>query len=283
MNFNINNLRFVYFTNENNIPLLKLTLSNFFKYNNLENIKVSVISNNYTDDILPYSDVVQYLNGNTPFNGQGNHFSNSLKNTLSKIKEEYIFLLLDDYHFIDDTKFSDLQKLMEFIVAEDVDYFGFDDVAANLNADGWSPYYEKWLPYENENYPFGKESLYYRDNNYRYLFSVQPTIWKRKSLMALCDRWEFSLHGLDETLPQIKQENKLKCFGNSHRSHFTYKSSDDYFVIAYVEIMRHGGFQHYKNCNISPDDPVIIYIDQLIKEHDLLNKPEYRKILGNIT
>ena len=143
MNFNINNLRFVYFTNENNIPLLKLTLSNFFKYNNLENIKVSVISNNYTDDILPYSDVVQYLNGNTPFNGQGNHFSNSLKNTLSKIKEEYIFLLLDDYHFIDDTKFSDLQKLMEFIVAEDVDYFGFDDVAANLNADGWSPYDEK--------------------------------------------------------------------------------------------------------------------------------------------
>lgn len=25
MNFNIDNLRFVYFTNENNIPLLKLT------------------------------------------------------------------------------------------------------------------------------------------------------------------------------------------------------------------------------------------------------------------
>jgi hypothetical protein len=66
MNFNIDNLRFVYFTNENNIPLLKLTLSNFFKYNNLENIKVSVISNNYIDDILPYSDVVQYLNGNKP-------------------------------------------------------------------------------------------------------------------------------------------------------------------------------------------------------------------------
>lgn len=275
MNFNIDNLRFVYFTNENNIPLLKLTLSNFFKYNNLDNIKVSVISNNYNDDILPYSDVVQYLNGNTPFHAQAKHFSNSLKNTLSEIKEEYIFLLLDDYHFINDTKFSDLQKLMEFIVAEDVDYFGFDDVP-DLPADGWSPY-------EKENYPFGKESLYYRDNNYRYLYSVQPTIWKRKSLMELCDRWEFSVHDLDETLPQIKQENKLKCFGNSQRSHFTYKPSDDYFVIAYVEIIRHGGLQHYKNCAISPDNPVVIYIEQLIKEHDLLNKPEYRKILHAIT
>ena len=41
MNFNIDNLRFVYFTNENNIPLLKLTLSNFFKHNNLEDTYIS--------------------------------------------------------------------------------------------------------------------------------------------------------------------------------------------------------------------------------------------------
>lgn len=275
MNVDISNIRFVYFTNETNIPLLKLTLPNFFKYNNLENIKVSVISNNYADDILPYSNAVQYLNGSTPFHTNGKHFSNSLKNTLSKIQEEYIFLLLDDFFFINDTKFNDLQKLMEFIVAENVDYFGFDDVAGTEIYD--------WSPYEKENYPFGKGSLYYRDSNYRYLHSLQPTIWKRKSLMALCDRWEFSVHELDETLPQIKQENKLKCFGNNQLSHFTYTSPGDYFVIAYVEIIRHGVLQHYKNGFAGTDYPVFSFIDQLINEHDLLNKSEYQKILHNIT
>jgi hypothetical protein len=53
MTFDISNLRFVYFTNETNIPLMELTLKNFFKYNTLKNVKVSVISNFYKDSNLP--------------------------------------------------------------------------------------------------------------------------------------------------------------------------------------------------------------------------------------
>lgn len=274
MSFTLDNLRFVYFTNENNIPLLELTLKYFFKYNTLENIKVSVISNGYKNNKLPYNDKVSYLNGNSSFESNGEHFSNSLKNTLPQIKEDYIFLFMDDYFFLNNTKFDDLQKLMTFISEEDVDYFGFDDVAGVEIYD--------WRPYEKENYPFGKESLYYRDNNYRYLYSVQPAIWKRKSLLELSNVWKFSVHGLDETLSEIKEKNTLKCFGNNIRSHFTYNDLTDYFIIAYLEVMRHGVLNHYKNGFHGIDYPLFKFIDQLIIEEDLKNKPEYHKILHNL-
>jgi hypothetical protein len=273
MNNNINNLRFVYFTNENNIPLIKLSLKYFFKYNTLDNIKISVISNNYKNyDDLPFKDKVEYLKGNVEFSHDGGHFSKSLKNTLPNIKEDYIFFFCDDYFFISETKFDDLDKLMSFIIEEDVDYFGFDDISGNE--------IYSFKPYEKDNFPFSKESLYHRDNNYKYLYSVQPSIWKKSSLLELANNFEFSLHGLDETLPHIKQNNMLKCFSNNLSSHFSFKDLTDYFIIAYLEIIRHGVLFHpANNSSLNSNYLSVKFIDKLVYEEDLRNKSEYKKIM----
>jgi hypothetical protein len=272
----IDNLRFVFFTNEYNIHLIELTLKYFFKYNNLENIKVSVISNNYKNyDNLPFKDKVEYLSGNVEFQYNGDHFSESLKNVLPNIKEDYIFFFCDDYFFISDTKFDDLNKLMTFIIEEDVDYFGFDDIAGS-EIYGFNPY-------EKNNFPFSKENLYYRGNNYRYLYSVQPSIWKKNSLFELANKFKFSLHGLDETLPFIKQDNTLKCFSNTSPSHFGYIELSDYFIIAYLEIIRHGVFYHSDNgFHLDQNYPVVKFINQLIQEENLQNKSDFKKIMHNL-
>ena len=276
MIYNIDNLRFIFFTNENNIHFVELTLKYFFKHNNLENIKVSVISNNYKNcHNLPFKDKVEYLSGDVEFSYNGEHFSKSLKNTLPNIKEDYIFLFCDDYFFISDTKFNDLNKLMNFIVDEDVDYFGFDDIAGSEIYD--------FKQYDKNNFPFPKENLYYRNNDYRYLYSVQPTIWKKNSLLELTNKFEFSLHGLDETKPEIKQNNTFKCFSNNLPSHFSYTELSDYFIIAYLETTRHGVFHHtINNPHLDSNYPVIKFIDQLIQEENLKNKSEYKKTMHNL-
>jgi len=272
----IDNLRFIFFTNEYNIHLIELTLKYFFKYNNLENIKVSVISNNYKNyDNLPFKDKVEYLSGNINFKSNGGHFSESLKNVLPDIKEDYIFFFCDDYFFISNTKFDDLNKLMTFIVDENVDYFGFDDISG-------SEIYG-FKPYEKDNFPFGKENLYYRDNNYRHLYSVQPTIWKKDSLLELANKFEFSLHELDETLPNIQYNNTFKCFSNNLSSHSNYIELSDYFIIKYIEVVRHGAFYHSDNgFHLDQNYPVVKFINQLIQEEKLQNKPEYKKIMHNL-
>ncbi len=282
----IDNLRFVFFTHENNFHLLELTLKYFFKHNNIKGIKVSVISNKIPNINLPFSDQVEYLDGNEEFNPYGAHFSKSLKNTLSLVKEDYIFLFCDDYFFIRDTKWDDLEKLLNLIQDENIDYFGFDDIA------GEEVY--TWPQFSSSHSPFPSNYFYIRDNNYRYLHSVQPTIWNKNSLINLVNKFDFSLHGLDETLPLIKNNNNLKCLAKDNNlkcclsiTNFLLEGSElddlDYFVIAYCEIVRHGVFYHPLN-GFGIDRKLLVcqLIDAIISDENLLNNNKFKKLINNI-
>jgi len=277
MTYNIDNLRFVFFTNENNTHLIELTLKYFFEYNNLENIKISVISNNYKNfEALSFKDRVEYLSGNVEFEDRGQHFSESLRRTLPDIKEDYIFFFCDDYFFISNTKFDDLEKLMHLIVKEDIDYFGFDGIA------GQEVY--AWAPFAVSDTSFPNDYFYYRDNDYRYLYSVQPTIWKKSSLLKLTDTFKFSLHELDETMPTMKSQNTFKCLAKNNML-TTFMSTvlsvpENYFIISYCEIVRHGVFWHPTNgFHLDPNWLGIKLIDKLVQEENLSNNIAFKKLL----
>jgi hypothetical protein len=270
----LDNLRFVFFTNENNISLIELTLKYFFKHNNLENIKVSVISNNYKDySTLPFKDKVEYLNGNVSFKSDGSHFSESLKNTLCDIKEDYIFFFCDDYFFVDDTKFEDLNKLMDLITKEDIDYFGLD----SINGCRSRIKEPSWKSFHSPHSQFPDDFFYTMDFNYQYLYSVQPCIWKKSSLNKLANNYHFSLHNLDNTLPHIKQ-NDFKCIALSDTFSFS-----DYFIIAYIEVLRHGCFIHPLNgFHYSSDHPTVKFINKVIQEENLLNNLNFKSQIFKI-
>lgn len=278
MTYDIDNLRFVFFTNENNTHLIELTLKYFFEYNNLENIKISVISNNYKDrSTLPFQDRVEYLSGDVGFCSGGGHFSESLKHTLSNIKEDYIFFFCDDYFFVSNTNFNDLKKVMNIVVNEDIDYFSFAET-------GCQEVVCEWKSFKPLSSPFPDDYFYFIDNDYRYLHSVQPAIWKKGSLIELVSKYNFSLHQLDETLPVIKEQNKLKCIAKSHKiaTHVSTFCSlpETHFCISYCEIVRHGGFWHPKNNpSLSPDWLAVKLIDKLIQDENLLNNVAFTSLL----
>ena len=280
MNYNIDNLRFVFFTNECNIHLIKLTLKYFFKYNNLDNIKISVISNNYNNvDDLPFKDKVEYLSGNVKFGHNGQHFSESLKCALPNIKEDYIFFFCVDYFFVSNTRFDDLEKLMSIIVNENIDYFGFSFLSNELGCE--------WKPFVPRNSSFPDDYFYYIDNKYRYLYSVQPTIWKKNSLLELANTYNFSLHELDETLSVMKTQNTFKCVAKNNKLpnyvNTLLTLPENYFIISYCEIVRHGVFYHPLNgFHLDSNWVNVKFIDKLVQEENLTNNIAFKKLLHAI-
>lgn len=265
----IDNLRCLFFTTENRVDLMSLTLKYFLKFN--KNLKISVAINKIPiNKVLPYSNQIEYLDGQTDIKSDKTHFTNTLKNVLPKIKEDYIFYFCDDYFLMSDINVDDLNKLMRFIDEENIDYFGFEEVGCGEMIET--------EPYISNNYPFDKNSLRIKNNNYRYLYSVQPTIWKKKSLFDLSSKFlNHSIHNIDETLSHIKKSNTFKCICNTLKSHYTYEHSiDNYFIIAYAELTRHGVFLHPDNgCPVTKDILAVKLIDKLIHEENILQKPEF--------
>lgn len=279
----MDNLRFLINTHENNVSLAELSLKYFFKHNKRDDLKITLVSNKFNTDDLKYKDRVTYYSSDINLHCQGYHFKDSMISVLSKIEEEYVFFLLDDYFFINEIKYNDLSDALNLMKCENIDYFGFDDIGGILKLSD----FEKLNTQCESNI---KDELYIRHKDYQYLFSVQPCIWKKTSLLELLKKHEnISLHDLDETKPYIK-ENGLSLKGtiSSSKSCFDYdfecsleNKPTDYYIIAYTEIVRHGCFNIPENGKpVSPNDYSVRFTYKLIKDEVLDYNPNFKHLMS---
>ena len=278
----IDNLRFLIHTHEKNVGLSELCLTHFFKHNKRDGLKMTLVSNKFLNNNFLHSDKVDYYSSDVELIWQGYHFRDSMISALTNITEDYVFFLLDDYFFIDEIKYDDLEDALNLMVCENIDYFGFDEVGGILTIND----FEKLNTECESNI---KDSLFLRHKDYQYLFSTQPCIWKRTSLLNLLKSEDkITLHDLDETLPNIRKNglglkgtisNLKSCFDYSMNFSVSEKP-DDYFIIAYVEIVRHGCFNIPENGKpISPDDLNVRFTYKLINDEDLGSKDEFKHLV----
>jgi hypothetical protein len=266
------NLAVVVYTNETNIPVLDLFFKYFFKHNSTFNTPIYAVANKFTKSELPYSDKVTYLNGNVPFHNMGGHFSQTLINVLPQIEEDYIFYFCEDYILSRPIDVNALENLLKLIQDNNVDMFSFASSYPVMN---------KWPIFDASysEYDFEKNIFYQTDNQYQHAYSVQPCIWKKSSLQQLlADNPEASLHDMDNSKLNNKDQYKLVC---TNFKIYDGCCPPEYFIIEYVEIIRHGvflmalnGHDHMENTYQDK------FLKQLIKENDLHNKSEYNKYIG---
>jgi len=276
----LENIRVVYYMNERSNPIMKLTLKKYFEVDSENPLKISVISNNFLNEELPYQDKIDYTSADIEYREDATHFGDTIMKGLNKITEDYILLMLDDQIVDRPIKYNDLQKLINFIKEEDVHYFGFSPIP-QLGNPNFS-----WKPYDKDNYPFDKSTLFYRDNNFQYLLSLQPAIWKRNFLIDLCERCPFNLNPstLDAWLPDILREyiieNNFKLMGHNLNSMANcIPQSSEYFILSYFEVLRRRCFWHPVNINYRP---TFSFVENLIRDEKLLEKEEYKDMLFNI-
>ena len=260
------NLAVVVYTNENNLPILQLFLDYFFKHNPNFNLPIYVVGNKFTKPELPYSDKVKYLAGNVEFNSAGGHFSETLRNVLPQIEEDYIFYFCEDYILTYPIDQNSLTTLMQMIQYENIDLFSFGSVYPINN--GFSSFDKQYF----------EIPLYYADPNYRHTYNVQPGIWKKQSLLQLLnDNPSCSLHDMDNSILNNKDKYKVIC---TNLKIYDGCCPPDYFVIGYKEVIRHGVFLLVDNgINSDKNNHIEIFVQKLIKDNNIHKKPEYDRYI----
>jgi hypothetical protein len=273
----LDNIRFLFYTNENGLPFGELAIKYFFKYNKKEGLNVSLVSNKFKDTNFQHEDKISYLSGGVDFQDNGGHFAQTLISVLPQIEEEYIFFFCDDYMFTAETKYDDLSEIISMLKNDNIDYFCPDD-GCKINS-YWSMFVEKYTPSYKTKFD---DNLFLKNNGHQFLFSVQACIWKKESLLNLLKTYDnISLHDLDATLPIIRENNKLKCLISNLNSQLIYFDvAHDYFLIQYHELIRTGAVYLPENgFTLNPNSNFVIFTKKLIDDEGLLYKPEFRQKL----
>lgn len=261
------NLAVVVYTNETNLPILQLFLDYFFKNNPNFNLPIYAVANKFTKSNLPYQDKITYLPGNVDFQGNGGHFSETLRNVLPQIKEDYIFYFCEDYVSRDPIDMDALGRLLNMIQNENVHMFSFASCYAVNH--GYPV-----LNIDYDKYGFDKNIFYTMDVNYQHAYSVQPCIWNKASLLNLLnDNPTCSLHDMDNSKLTNKYTYKLIC---TNFKIYDGGFPPEYFIIGYEEVVRHGVFLLADN-GISQDrtNHAETFVQKMVVDNKLHKKPEY--------
>ena len=256
-------ISFVVFTNENYFNLLYLTLPYTIENTKHLNKTINIVSNKIPQH--EKFDGVNYIDSNVNFSGDGSHFRDSLLFALNQIPEDYILFLCDDYLIkspINKNRFDNIINILDIING---DYLA---LGTQKHIENFVVNWEKPNITLSE-YGFPDGCFYKFDVTARHMYSVQPCVWKKSSLIELLiHNPSLTLHQLDNTNILNKKgenrqlseffnfsfyENKENFFDYGfnnfcyHCPPITYHVdekplSTDLLLIDYIEIVRHGKF-----------------------------------------
>lgn len=283
----MSDISFVVFTNENYFDLLYLTLPYTIENTKHLNKPINVVSNKIPNHESFYG--VNYIDSNIDFSSDGSHFRDSLLFALNQIPEDYILFLCDDYLIkspINKNRFNNIVNILKKING---DYLA---LGTQKHIETFVVNWDK--PDINlSDYGFPDGCFYKFDVSARHMYSVQPCIWKKSSLIELLTyNPSLTLHQLDNTdiLNKKGEKRKLDEFFNFsfyenkenffdygfnnfcyHHPPITYHVdekplSTDFLLIDYIEIVRHGKFL---DANVNSKD---ILNDILNSNENIKNK-----------
>ena len=184
----------IVFTNETYFNINYITIPQLLKNTQGLNVKINLASNKFPQHEKIAE--VTYIESNVPFDGGGHHFRDTMLYALERIEEKYVFFLCDDYIFRNPVKEKSFDSIIKILDDTNSDFLSFS-TQKHMGAfiDGW----EK-IELDVTNYGFPSNCFYYMPDEYIHMYSVQPCIWKKDSLIELLNyNQEISLHGLDTT------------------------------------------------------------------------------------
>ncbi len=259
----VNNISIIIYTNETYYDLLEFTLPFLIENFKKINIKKYVVSNKIKQS--SHFEVSEQIDCGVEFLSNGGHFEQTISYALENIKEDYILFLCDDYLIKSEVKYDILMGVFNFVIDNEIDYMSLG------TQKHMEPFIFEW---ENFNIDYKKyglpdKCLFKTDVNCRHLYSVQPCIWKKKSLIEILkNNKNITLHDLDNTnikdlngnYRELDEEKNFMFYKkNENYRNYDFKNvcihypiisyhvdekpiDSDYFLLDYIEIVRHGKF-----------------------------------------
>lgn len=272
----MNNLSLLMYTNEKYLPIAYLSALQHNKYLNL-NIKKYLVTNKFIDYGFNFNDF-SIIDTDTSFAGDASHFRNVMYKTLKDhIKTDYILYFQDDYYLIDKIKNDNFLQLFNYVQDKNI---GFMSLYGHRPEHGI-------IVDDTKTYDLLNIMKFH--HSYTYSTSVQPCIWNRKFLLDILE------HNERLTLSMLDTSHFKNKAGGRQSDHWDYdwevyglvfdrpimgafafdehNGSDDYYLLHYSEIIRHGKFNrhtHHNNKKI---------VEKIIEELNLKNDNRYKLFL----
>lgn len=266
-------MRFIINTNEYNVYLANIVADSYLKYGPSD-MKLAIVSNKLPQDI-ELKDNIDYYESGIKYHQFGDHFKDTLLSYLDSINDDYIFFFCDDFLLLDYFKEDQYKNLLNYIKQNNIDYACFDEIAKQF-----------WVDFKVKEEDFDGVTIRERNEEYQHLFSVQPCIWKRESFIELLNSVdENSIWHIDNTSEQYRNANKYNNIGFNAGSHMTFKqkTDKDYYVLSYIELIRHGVFYHESNGHpkLGTFKLLTDTVENFIEEYDLINNNNFKQLISN--
>jgi hypothetical protein len=253
----------IVFTNEKYFNLLYLTLPYTIENTKHLGIKIHVVTNKVPEHET--FEGVNYIESNTIFREDESHFWETLFVALGQIEEKYVLFLCDDYLIKSPIKQDKFEGIIPLLEELNADYLALGTQKHIQN------FVVNWKKPEVDltRYNFPEGCFYEFDETARHMYSVQPCIWKKTSLIEILKHnVGISLHQLDNTDIKNKRGERRKLdeglnfsFYEKKENFFDYGFKNfcyhypptsyhvdekplysEFFFIDYIEIVRHGKF-----------------------------------------
>jgi len=282
-------LSLLIYTNQTYLPIAELCLEQISKHFKEIDIKKYITSNSFSVNSKLHEMDANLIDTSISFSENGSHFSDVMIEALKKIPTKYVLLFLDDYLIINDVKKDVLNNLVCVMEDENIDYISL----MSYQYDSWEP-----LNINYEKYSLPKNILINFDYSYLYMFSVQPCIWNKESLITILEHNKnICVHSFDTT----NVKNKRGEIRHSYSDGFwqtpidfwdynfkfvTLRKSEltanfafdergcegDYFLFLYSEIIRWGKF-NFKTHNNNR-----IFLEKFLNEKNITSNLENYKL-----
>lgn len=276
----LDNISLIMYTNEKYIPIANLSASQINKHL-LLNIPKYLITNKFIDYNFNFLDF-HIIDTNTPFAHDASHFREVMYKTLKNyINTDYILYFQDDYYLFKDLKINNFLNLFNYIQQQDIGFmslYGHGSECGEL--------------IENTT-KFNLPSIMKFYRSYMYSTSVQPCIWNRQFLLDILEHNEYlTLSMLDTSNFKNKMGYRQSdgwdyqwdtyglVFDSPDMGGFAFDNHngiDDYYLLMYSEIIRHGKFNTHTHYNNK------IIVNKIIEEYKLKKDSRYSNFLWSNT
>jgi hypothetical protein len=260
-------LSLIIYTSENNVPLAK-TCAELFN-ENAEDLRVPkyIISNKIPDTNIVSDLGFELIDTNVELKSDKSQFQEVLLKSLELVNTKYVMFFLEDYWLVNKFKTNNLEKVMNLVEDNNIDYlslmsYGYGD---------WETY-----PTDYSKYDLPDNIILKFDERHLHMYSVQPCIWKKSSLIELLiHNPKLTMVDMDTTTVRNKKGERREgedlyglwttpkdfwdygfqhcCFNRrGDTSFFTFDEHDgksDYLIFQYSEVMRYGKFNIHGGSN----------------------------------
>lgn len=255
----IDNVSVIVYTNEKSVNILHLTLPKVIAA--FENVikNTYLVANKIPELFTNFN--VEPISAGVEFSSSGKHYSQTIQYALKQIADDYVLFLCDDYLFQSPVKQDVLSSIVKLITAYNVDYFSFASLCyCDVIIRDWK------TPDIDLNEFNLSGTLYEINDNFRHLYSVQPCIWKKTSLVKILEHNpNISLWDMDNTsicntkgkYRHLNYETNIYEPGQDTALDYHFKNytinlppltynidnrlpNSDFYVLDYGEIIRYG-------------------------------------------